>query len=798
MKQLFVIFLILSFGASAQLVTTNMTPGNLVQNVLAGTGVTISNVNYTGSSQSLGYFNGTNTNIGLDEGVLLTTGTINNNGNGPHGPNNSPSSGVDLNGAGYNKLNTLLGGGSSTFDATILEFDFVPFSDTVKFNYVFASEEYPEFVGSDFNDVFAFFISGPGIPGGEKNMAIIPGTTSPVAINNVNNGPANVGPCTSCASYINNGDGNSAPFNSSSFYVQYDGFTTPLQAVSDVECGETYHLIMAIADVGDGQWDSGIFLEGGSLTSETPVTVDYEISQEAFGQPNIMAEGCVDATVTITRSGPDVVNPLTIPIVLSGTATEGVDFSNVPNSVSFAANQTVQTFTFSALQDGLVEGQESITLDFQILDPCGNLSVQTVNLFINDLEDVEVQVNDVDVVCPGDLVQLTASPSGGGGTYTYLWSNGATTESIIVSPTTTTTYTVEVTDDCLNQTAVGAGQVVVPVYEPLDILVTDPIVEQCPFVPFTLTAELSGGAGGYQFEWFDDQGNGILGTSESINVAPSVTTLYSVIVTDQCDNVIIGNTTITILSPPLTLEVPAFPVVCPNTELELSVSASGGFGDYYYFWPHSGETTQNVMVSPLVTTTYEVIVSDDCQTFTVSGFNTIEVVQPNADFIISSQTLFEDLPITFQNLTTGAVSYVWDFGQGAGSSDVHPNHVYDQPGTYQVQLIATNEIGCMDSITKPITILPEFYLYIPNTFTPDGNRFNTYFEVSAINVVEFEIMIFNRWGEIIYESNDVDFQWDGFDENGLPAPDGTYVWKIFYRSINDDEETIKGHVNVLR
>ncbi|MGB0933030.1 MAG: choice-of-anchor L domain-containing protein [Lishizhenia sp.] len=796
MKHLFVIFLLFSFGVSAQLVTSNMTPGNLVQNVLAGTGVTISNVNYTGSSQSLGYFDGSNTNIGLDEGVILTTGTINNNGNGPHGPNNSAGSGVDLNGAGYNRLNNLLDGGS-TFDATILEFDFVPFSDTVKFNYVFASEEYPEFVGSDFNDIFAFFISGPGIVG-EKNMAIVPGTNAAVAINNVNNGPANIGPCTNCPSYINNGDGNSAPYNSSNFYVQYDGFTIPLQAISDVQCGETYHLIMAVADVGDGQWDSGIFLEGGSLTSETPVTVSYELSQLAFNQPNVMAEGCVDATVTVTRTGPDIVNPLNIPINVSGSAIEGVDYSNVPASVTFAANQTTQSFTISAFQDGVAEGQESIVLDFQILDPCQNLSVQTVNLLINDLEDVEVVVDDVEVVCPGDLVQLTASATGGGGTYTYLWSNGATTESIIVSPTTTTTYTVQATDDCLNQTATGTGQVVVPVYDPLDILVTDPIVEQCPFVPFTLTAELSGGAGGYQYEWFDDQGSGFLGFSESIEVAPNTTTQYSVIVTDQCDNVVIGVTSITILSPPLTLEVPDFPVVCPDTEVELSVSAQGGFGNYYYFWPHSGETTQNVFVSPLSTTTYEVVVSDDCQTFTVSAFNTIEVVQPNANFIISSQTLYEDLPITFQNLTTGAVSYVWDFGQGSGSSDVHPNHVYDEPGTYQVQLIATNEIGCIDSITKPIVILPEFYLYIPNTFTPDGNRFNTYFEVSAINVVEFEIKIFNRWGENIFESKDVDFQWDGFDENGLPVPDGTYVWKIFYRSINDDEETITGHVNVLR
>lgn len=797
MKVVTLILLLFSFGAQAQLVTSNMTPGDLVQNVLVGTGVTVSNVNYTGSAQSLGYFDGSNTNIGLDEGVILTTGTINNNGNGPHGPNNSASSGVVLNGPGYQKLSQLLGG-ASTFDATILEFDFVPFSDTVKFNYVFASEEYPEFVGSDFNDVFAFFISGPGIPGGEKNMALIPGTTQPVAINNVNNGVVNAGPCTNCPYYVNNGDGSNAPYNSSNFYVQYDGFTTPLQAVSAVECGETYHLIMAIADVGDGQWDSGIFLEGGSLTTETPVTVDYSISQEAFGQPNIMAEGCVDATVTITRSGPDVINPLTVPIVISGTATAGVDYSNVPTSITFAANQTTQTFTFSALQDGLTEGQESIVLDFQILDPCGNLSIQTVSLFINDLQDVLAEVDDVEVFCPGSLVQLTATATGGGGTYTYLWSNGATTQSIVVSPTTSTTYTVEVTDDCLNQTSISSGVVTVPAYAPLDVLVTNPIIEQCPFVPFILSAEVNGGAGGYRYEWYDDQGNGLLSSVDILEVAPGTTTDYSVLVTDQCNNIVAGNTSITILSPQLTLEVPQIPDVCPGAEVELTVEATGGFGTYYYLWPHSGETTQSVTVNPMVTTTYEVIVSDDCQTFTVSEFNTVTVVKPVADFIISSQTLFEDLPITFQNLSTGAVSYIWDFGDGIGSTMIHPNHTYDEPGIYPIKLIAVNDIGCIDSLTKRITITPEFYLYIPNTFTPDGNRFNTYFEVSAINMVDFRINIFNRWGQNIYESNDVNFQWDGFQEDGTPVPDGTYIWKIRYKSINDDQETIIGHINVLR
>ncbi|SFT79369.1 Calx-beta domain-containing protein [Lishizhenia tianjinensis] len=414
MRSLIVILLILSQTAFGQLVTTANTPNNLVQNVLLGTGVQISNINYVGSPGSIGYFNGANTNIGLDEGVILTTGTIANSPAGPHGPNNQASAGVSLNGGGFTKLDALVNG-SSTFDATILEFDFIPFSDTVKFNYVFASEEYPEFVNSEFNDVFAFFISGPGIPGGEKNMAIIPGTNDPVAINNVNNGFNNNGNCTNCAYYVNNGNGSTFPENSNNYYVQYDGFTTPLQAISAVECGETYHLIIAIADVGDGLYDSGIFLEANSLSSESPVTIDYELSSLAFGSSNIMAEGCVDATFEITRHGYRVNQAETITIATSGTATEGVDYTNIPNSINFAAGQVTQTFTFTALADGIAEGQENIILDFFIADACGNNNAQTFELFINDLENVEVEVADETVTCPGELVQLTAVASGGGG-----------------------------------------------------------------------------------------------------------------------------------------------------------------------------------------------------------------------------------------------------------------------------------------------------------------------------------------------------------------------------------------------
>ncbi|MDX1651699.1 MAG: choice-of-anchor L domain-containing protein [Brumimicrobium sp.] len=793
-----VILVIFSFFAlvtSAQLTTSGgQTPNQLVQNVLLGPGVDVSNVFFSGSPGAIGTFNGMNTTIGIDEGIIMTTGTIANTSDGPHGPNNSASAGLDNGISGYGQLTNLVG--TSTYNAAILEFDFIPYSDTVKFEYVFASEEYPEFVGSQFNDVFAFFISGPGIPGGTQNMALLPGTTQPVAINNVNNGPSNSGPCTNCSYYVNNGTGSNAPYNSNAQYVQYDGFTTPLKAVSKVECGKMYHLIIAIADVGDGIYDSGIFLAANSLTSEQPVSVSHTLSSDPYGDGVTMAQGCTSATVTVTRSGNMINQPLTIPINVTGTSVEGLDHSSIPNSVTFAAGQTSVSFTINALNNPGLTGTVNILMEFEIPDPCGQNNFQTIELFIRPVDDVEVDVNDVTVLCPGETVVLNATATGGGGGYTYLWSTGETTQSISVSPNSTQTYSVEVTDACLNQTAQNSGTVTVPVYDNLLIDASDDIVEQCPYVPFTLEVEVTGGAGNYTYVWTNPAGQ-TLSNSNTVNVVPSQTTTYTVVVTDQCGNSETDQVTITILSPPLLLDISPSQEICPGDSAYIEVNATGGFGNYYYYWPHSGETTAGIWVSPLATSSYEVIVMDDCQTFQVTAETEVVVIQPDANFRVITDPLYINLPITFQNLTHNGNTYEWSFGDGSTSTMTHPNNTYSTPGSYDITLIATDVKGCKDTTVRTIIILDEFYLYVPNTFTPDNDRFNNTFKISSVNLIDFEIRIFNRWGEVVFESQDKNFEWDG-TYNGEVVRDGTYVWQIYYRSINDDEEKISGHINVLR
>ncbi|MEL6652370.1 MAG: choice-of-anchor L domain-containing protein, partial [Bacteroidota bacterium] len=175
--------LVLALGVQAQLVVTGGYSGAQLADSLGGRGVVISNVSLNCAPGASGIFNGSNSNIGIDRGVLLTTGNINN----AVGPNNSINDFGSQNSGTNDPILDFLSGGA-TDDACALEFDITADCDIIQIAYVFASEEYPNFVNANFNDIFGFFVSGPGLPPGGTNIALIPGTTTPVSIDNVNAG----------------------------------------------------------------------------------------------------------------------------------------------------------------------------------------------------------------------------------------------------------------------------------------------------------------------------------------------------------------------------------------------------------------------------------------------------------------------------------------------------------------------------------------------------------------------------------------------------------------------------------
>lgn len=503
-----VMMLVLLCGvAKAQLtVDDTYTPQQLVQDVLVGQGIQISNVQFSGNAQARGYFNGSNSNIGVSEGVILSTGRASD----APGPNGTPGSdfGTEFGGNGDQVLSNL--SGLPTNDAAVLEFDFVPISDTVQFRYVFASNEYMTYVPGEFNDVFGFLISGPGFTG-EENVALIPGTATPVTIDNVN---ANV----NGQFYIDNENPPGAT-------VEYNGWTTVLTAIAVMEPCQTYHIRLAIADGGDEAFDSAVFLEARSFTSPS-ITIDTESTYSASPDGLGLVEGCSDMTLSFERSEP-YDNPLSVNLEITGTATNGVDISNIPTFITFPPGQSTATITFQVLNDGLVEGTEDLTITLEDQTPCPTSPPPSVTVTIQDSEPMTVTITpDESLTCPQERT-ITATPAGGYPPYEYEWSHSTeTTASVTVFPFSTTTYTVEVTDAC-GQTETLSSTISLPSYQIMDVTVPD--VTVCEGEDATLTATVIGGRQPLVFQWPD-------GSSDpTYTYTPTADETITFQVTDGCN-----------------------------------------------------------------------------------------------------------------------------------------------------------------------------------------------------------------------------------------------------------------------
>ena len=428
--------ILLGLAGSAQSynVNLNLTPEQMVQN-LVGEGVQISNVVVTACDSTYGYYTSTGTELGNNQGLLLTTGKALYS----VGPNNSigncsTSAGTcdffDNDCPGSPLLN--LAQDRTTYDATMIEFDIIPQGDSLKFKYTFASEEYNEWVNSPFNDVFGFFITGPNV-GTDVNLALIPNSSQVVAINTVN-------PLSNSQYFYNNQ-------NPLGQFIQYDGFTIGLQAkVGNLIPCESYHLKLVIADGTDRVYDSGVFI---NAIESNPVAVLTATSNGL----DYMVEGCNTGTVTfareeITQDSQEII------YWIGGTATNGIDYSpqigtGFPgdiNTITIPANEQTVSFEIEALLDNFEEGEEYITIYLGNPLCTGNQVLDSINFFIYDRLEIEVTPADTGI-CVGQCVELQASSSlleiGD-----FTWSgdvNNPDSLTVEVCPEETTTYEITVT-----------------------------------------------------------------------------------------------------------------------------------------------------------------------------------------------------------------------------------------------------------------------------------------------------------------------------------------------------------------
>jgi gliding motility-associated-like protein len=158
-----------------------------------------------------------------------------------------------------------------------------------------------------------------------------------------------------------------------------------------------------------------------------------------------------------------------------------------------------------------------------------------------------------------------------------------------------------------------------------------------------------------------------------------------------------------------------------------------------------------------------------------------------------------DPKIKFINASLNANTHSWDFGDNTASNQISPTHTYAAVGTYVVKLFTTSTGGCADSITRTVIIEPEFTFYIPNAFSPDGNGKNDVFAPKGEEITEFTMRIFDRWGELIYSTDDINKGWDGRAKGGTDiAQEGVYVYQIELRDFRHKLHRYNGHVTLIK
>jgi gliding motility-associated-like protein len=440
--------------AQEGIVTHNdFTAQTLVKDIFAsGACDNIDLINTIGHTNGLGYFENGLDVIGLDRGIILSTGPTNN----AAGPNNETDKSGDLPGDGNDADLSGLSTGLVR-DAVGIEFDFVPLDSIVRFRYVFASEEYCEFVGSNYNDVFGFFISGPGIDGefsaDAENVALIPGTNDFVSINSVN---------------FNQNEGfyihNERPEDQSECglsniatphlaQIQYDGFTTVLTAELKLRPCESYHIRLVVGDVADPFFDSAVFLEAGSFN------LGGEIAVTAIGEtagPGQIFEGCEDAAFRFSRSADSPLDrPLMIDYQISpaSTATPGLDYEPFFGSITIPEGDIYADLPVNSLPDMELEDEELIRLVLDI--PCACYA-DSADLVIVPAPELSLMLPDA-YTCPGEETIMTATPSGGVAPYEYQWTGGGNASTQQVPGVDGATHSVSVTDACHQETSSTAS-----------------------------------------------------------------------------------------------------------------------------------------------------------------------------------------------------------------------------------------------------------------------------------------------------------------------------------------------------
>jgi gliding motility-associated-like protein len=507
--------------------------------------------------------------------------------------------------------------------------------------------------------------------------------------------------------------------------------------------------------------------------------------------------GCQDSTQVI------ISQPLPLSVSLAGVDPDC--FGNSTGAVQSTGNGGVGPYSYqwwngptSSNQYNLPSGTYTVT----VTDSNGCQIDGNITLF--DPSQLTGQITNDTIICPGANLAINTQISGGTGSYSYMWTPGGQTSSgIIVNPTVNSSYSVLVTDDngCTIQMGVNVDVFGMNQNEWTSSISTD---ITCAGDPVIIDAQYLGNDSSVVLSWLHCPS---CPTDQPITEYPTQSTTYVISATNGCGQVIYDTLSINVNPLPNISISLSNDDICPG---ESVIFSNLGTNDptWDYTWVFGDGNYSNLM-SPIHTYpnggVYPIslsITDNNGCTGTVTNGDTVNVnfqVLANFDASTFFGTMMEP-EINFYNQSINGVTFIWNFGDGDTSSVVNPSHAYETAGNYEVTLNAMNPAGCDDSITMIVFMEAAFELYVPNAFTPDYDDFNESFFPKGFGISDngYTFRIYNRWGDLVFETQELFGAWSGRMNNGDLAQDGTYTWTVAFRDELGGRHQRKGHVSLLK
>lgn len=520
-----------------------------------------------------------------------------------------------------------------------------------------------------------------------------------------------------------------------------------------------------------------------SSTGETVIASPFQST--TYIVTGVSNEGCSDSAsvqvevspLPIVSAGPDQTICEGEEVTLNGSGVADVDFNWTP--AADLSNPNIDSPT----------ANPATTTEYilTITDQNGCTNSDSTTVFVVPFPEISIEPVEA-TICEGESVDLIAT-----GADSYLWTpisglNVTIGSEVTASPSSTQTYTVTgETEGCEGEASIT---ILVNDLPTITASPENPII--CPGESVSLTA-----SGGSTYSWSPQSGLNNT-TGENVIASPSETTTYTVEGTD--DNGCTSTTSLTVLVSDLPL-ANAGPdqTLCSGSSTVLF--GAGPFGAEFSWSPSEGLDDPNTampVASPGATTTYTLTVTDvnGCTNTDEVTITTITVV---ADFFADPETGNAPIDITFDNNSSNASFFEWDYGDGntENTTLAITENSYEENGNFLVTLIAIGPNGCSDTTTITIVLQEPFFLMIPNIFTPNGDGMNEFFELDVRGVSSIEVNVYNRWGTLMHTHSGVNGQWDGTN-NGVRCADGVYFYTVILTTLEGEQQKHNGTITLLR